>query len=128
MRHAGEFTSLLTAMFWTITALAFEAAGKRVGSLAVNILRLIVGFVFISIFTWFYRGYMFPVDAPARTWFYLILSGLAGFVFGDLCLFQSFVVVGARISMLIMALSPPMTALIGWIILGENWRRSAGRA
>ena len=120
MRHAGEFASLLTAIFWTITALSFEAAGKRIGSLAVNILRLIVGFVFLSIFTWYYRGYLLPVDADARTWFYLVLSGLFGFVLGDLCLFQSFVVIGARISMLIMALSPPMTAFIGWIILGEK--------
>jgi drug/metabolite transporter (DMT)-like permease len=120
LRHAGEFASLLTAMFWTITALAFEAASRRVGSLAVNILRLAVGFVFLSIFTWLYRGLLFPIDATPRIWFYLVLSGLAGFVFGDLCLFQSFVVIGARISMLIMALSPPMTAFIGWIILGEK--------
>jgi drug/metabolite transporter (DMT)-like permease len=110
----------LTAIFWTVTALSFEAASKRIGSLTVNLLRLVVGFIFLSIFAWFYRGLMFPVDATPRTWFYLVLSGLAGFVFGDLCLFQSFVVIGARISMLIMALSPPMTAFFGWIILGEK--------
>lgn len=86
----------------------------------VNLLRLIVGFTFLSIFAWFYRGYLIPVDASGRTWAILIVSGLVGFTFGDLCLFQSFVVVGARISMLLMALAPPMTALISWIILGEE--------
>ena len=118
--HIGEIAALLTAVFWTITALSFEAASKRIGSLAVNLLRLIVGFAFLCVFTYIYRGLFLPVDADLRTWLWLILSGLFGFVFGDLCLFQAFVVVGARISMLIMALAPPMTALISWIILGET--------
>lgn len=88
--------------------------------MVVNLLRLIVGFLFLSIFAYFYRGYFLPVDASPENWKYLIISGLFGFVFGDLCLFQAFVVIGARISMLLMALAPPMTALIGWIILGEK--------
>jgi drug/metabolite transporter (DMT)-like permease len=117
--HSGEIAALITALFWTITAIAFEAASKRIGSMTVNLLRLLVGFTFLSLFTWFYRGYLLPVDASARTWMILVVSGLVGFTFGDLCLFQSFVVIGARISMLLMALAPPMTALISWIILGE---------
>lgn len=86
----------------------------------VNILRLVVGFVFLTVFTWFYRGMMLPLDAAPHNWIFLMLSGFVGFTFGDLCLFQAFVVIGARISMLIMALAPPMTALIGWMILGEE--------
>jgi drug/metabolite transporter (DMT)-like permease len=120
VKHPGEVAALMTALFWTVTALAFEASSKRVGSMVVNLFRLLVGFVFLSLFCWFYRGHLLPVDAPARTWAILILSGLFGYVLGDLCLFQAFVVVGARISMLLMALAPPMTALIGWIILGET--------
>jgi drug/metabolite transporter (DMT)-like permease len=118
--HLGEIAALVTAFFWTITALAFEAAGKRIGSLSVNLLRLLVGFAFLTAFTWIYRGTMFPTDATPRMWFYLVLSGFVGFVFGDYCLFQAFVLIGARVSMLIMALAPPITALIGWIILGEK--------
>jgi len=34
-------------------------------------------------------------------------------------LFQAFVEVGARISMLMMASAPPITALLGFIIMGE---------
>lgn len=118
--HLGHFAALLTAFFWTVTALTFEAASKKIGSMIVNLLRLIAGFIFLSVFIFFYRGLLLPVDASAREWFYLGLSGLIGFVFGDLCLFQAFVVIGARISMLIMALAPPITALIGWMVLGET--------
>ncbi len=118
--HFGHFAALLTAIFWTVTALTFEAASRRIGSMIVNLLRLIIGFIFLSVFVYFYRGLLFPVDATAKEWFYLTLSGLVGFVFGDLCLFQAFVLIGARISMLIMALAPPITALIGWMVLGES--------
>lgn len=120
--HIGEWAALLTAVFWTVTALSFEAASRKIGSMVVNLLRLIVGFCFLSVFAFFYRGLLWPVDASPETWLYLTLSGLIGFVFGDLCLFQAFVVIGARVSMLLMALSPPMTALIGWLLLGETMK------
>jgi drug/metabolite transporter (DMT)-like permease len=120
LTHSGEIAALLTALFWTVTALAFEASSKRVGSMVVNLFRLIVGFAFLSIFTWLYRGMLLPLDVPLKTGLLLFLSGLIGFVIGDLCLFQAFVVIGARISMLLMALAPPITAFIGWIALGEK--------
>jgi drug/metabolite transporter (DMT)-like permease len=67
-----------------------------------------------------------PIDAGTERWGWLAVSGLIGFVFGDLFLFQSYVIIGARVAMLIMALAPPITALVGWIVLGEvlspmNW-------
>lgn len=128
INHPGELAALLTAVFWTITALAFEAASRKIGSMVVNLLRLIVGFCFLTLFVFFYRGSLLPLDATPNAWLYLTLSGLIGFVFGDLCLFQAFVVVGARISMLLMALAPPMTALIGWVVLGEtlSWKSWIG--
>ncbi len=120
MAHLGEIAALATAVFWTVTALSFEAASKRIGSLAVNILRLAVGLIFLTLFNWIYRGYILPTDASGSNWFWLIISGLIGFAFGDLCLLQAFVVIGARIAMLLMALTPPITALFGWLILGET--------
>ena len=46
--HYGEFAALLVAFFWSITALSFEAASKKVGSLPVNIIRLVIGLAFLS--------------------------------------------------------------------------------
>ena len=40
--------------------------------------------------------------------------------FGDLFLFQAFVEVGSRISMLIMSTVPPITAIAGFILMGER--------
>ncbi|HUV00573.1 MAG TPA: DMT family transporter [Bacteroidales bacterium] len=118
--HLGEFAALLTAVFWTITALSFESASKKIGSLTVNILRLVIGFIFLSTYTLIKRGLIFPVDASLENWLWLTLSGLVGFVFGDLFLFKSFTMIGSRFSMLIMTLVPPITAFFSFIILGER--------
>ncbi len=128
MAHKGELAALLTAFFWTITALAFESAGKKIGSLSVNLIRLTLAFIFLSVFSWIMRGVIFPTDASMHNWIWLSISGLVGFVLGDLLLFQAYVVVGARISMLIMALAPPIAALIGWAWLGETMTPKQGIA
>jgi len=124
MQHYyGEIAALCTAIFWTITALAFERASLKIGSLSLNIIRLGIGFIFLSIFNLFYRGILLPVDASAQNWYWLGLSGLVGFLFGDLFLFKSYTIIGSRYAMLIMTLVPPITALTGWIMLGEKLSR-----
>lgn len=118
--HPGEFSAILVALFWTITALAFESASKKVGSLPVNLIRLIFGFLFLSLLNLIIRGRFFPTDASAHNWIWLSVSGLIGFVLGDLFLFKSYTIIGAWFAMLIMTLAPPLAALFGWIILGET--------
>ncbi|MBA4322375.1 MAG: EamA family transporter [Odoribacter sp.] len=118
--HLGEFAALLTAFFWTVTSLSFESASHKVGSLSVNIIRLVIGFAFLSIFNLIRRGMVLPTDANVDNWIWLALSGLVGFVFGDLFLFKSYTIIGSRFSMLIMTLVPPITTFFSWIILGEK--------
>ena len=98
--------------------MAFESAGKRVGALSLNLIRLVIGLIFLAIYNAIFNDGFLPA-ATGYQWFWLALSGVVGFVLGDLFLFRAFILIGARISMLIMALVPPITALIGWITLGE---------
>jgi drug/metabolite transporter (DMT)-like permease len=118
--YTGELAALATAVFWTITAMAFEVGSKKIGSLALNMIRLVLAFIFLSIFNLIARGLIFPVDASVHAWVWLSVSGLVGFVFGDYFLFRAFAVISARIAMLFMTLVPPITAVIGWAILGES--------
>ena len=118
--HLGEFAALLTAIFWTVTSFSFESASNKIGSVAVNILRLIIALAFLSAFTLIMRGRILPFDATMDNWIWLSLSGLVGFVFGDLFLFKSYTMIGSRFSMLIMTLVPPITAFFSFIILGEK--------
>ncbi|MFQ3621049.1 MAG: DMT family transporter [Spirochaetales bacterium] len=116
----GEFAALSTALFWTVTVLCFEVAGKRVGTLSLNLLRLTFGFLFLALFSWITRGMVLPLDASPYLWFWLTASGLVGFVLGDILLFQAFIEIGARISMLIYSAVPPLSALLGWFFLEER--------
>jgi drug/metabolite transporter (DMT)-like permease len=116
----GELAALATALCWVGSALFFSDAGARVGSLPVNLLRLLVGFVLLGALTTITRGAPLPLDANAHTWAWLSLSGLVGFTFGDLCLFRAFVDLGPRLSTLVMSLAPPVAALCGFLFLGER--------
>lgn len=117
--NPGELAAFGTAACWTVTVMAFEAAGRRVGSLPVNILRLLIGLLFLTAWTTLSGGALLPVDAPLRNWLWMGLSGLVGFVLGDLCLFRAFVLIGARATMIIYSLVPPMSALASRLFLGE---------
>jgi drug/metabolite transporter (DMT)-like permease len=118
--HLGEFAALLTAVFWTVASLSFESASNKIGSVAVNILRLAIGYLFLCVLNLIRRGLIWPADASVENWIWLSLSGLVGFVFGDLFLFKSYTMIGSRFSMLIMTLVPPITAFFSYIILGES--------
>lgn len=121
MPHLGEFAALLVAVFWTITALSFASASRSIGSLQVNWLRLVFAFFFLGFLLLFRTGSFFPVENTTTSWLWLSLSGLIGFVIGDFCLFLSYEYISARISMLVMALAPPIAAITGYFILGESF-------
>ena len=116
----GEFYALFTALLWVFGAMIFEVLGKKNGANSVNFLRLAIALIYLMIFTSFTRGSILPFDFDKESWFWLLLSGIVGFALGDLFLFKAFVMIGARISMLIMSLAPPVAALLGWLILDET--------
>ena len=120
----GELFALLTALCWTLSSLAFESASRRAGSLPVNLLRMLVAFAGLCIVGQLSdRHRALPVDAPADAWRWLLLSGVVGFFIGDLALFRAFVILGARLSQLLMSLAPPMASIVGFALLGERISR-----
>lgn len=119
MNYAGEMAALGTALCWTFGSQMFEAAGKRAGAMAVNLLRLLMAFVFFCVVSMIIRGTLIPLDFPQHAWIWLGLSGIIGFAFGDLFLFKAFVEIGPRLSMLIMTLTAPLSAIMGLVFLDE---------
>ena len=117
--HIGEFAALGVSVCWTMSALFFEKAGHKIGSLSVNFIRLLFAIGFLGITTLVSSGIFFPTDATSYQWFWLGLSGFIGFFLGDLLLFQSYMVIGSRTATLVMSLAPMLTAVIGWFFLDE---------
>jgi len=117
--HLGELAAFGTAVFWTGSALSFAAAGRRIGSVPTNLIRLVFALAFLMLANVATRGLALPLDATAYTWGMLALSGFIGLVAGDLCLFRAFVVLGPRLTLLVNASAPFFTAVLGWLVLGE---------
>ncbi len=128
MPHLGEFISLVVAVFWTVTALFADKASHRLGSMSANVLRLSMAVVFLGAMLWISVGRPYPVYASGEAWMWLGLSALVGYVFGDWCLFNCYLSIGARFGQLFMTLAPPMAAIAGWMILGETLTWKAGLA
>jgi len=57
---------------------------------------------------------------PPTAWAWLLGSGFMGFVFGDYCLFNSYLLIGSRFGQLFMTLASPFAALTAWMLMGEH--------
>lgn len=121
---SGELAALGAVAGWTVSATSFESAGRRVGSLPVNVIRL-AGAAVILVIWGFLRGTTpWPEGIRPDEAIWLLLSGFVGFFLGDLVLFRSFLLIGSRLAMLVMSLSPPISALLDRLVFGvrlEAW-------
>lgn len=120
MHYLGEAISLAVAVSWTVTALFAEVGSKRLGSLQMNVVRMILSLVMLGATLWWFTGSPFPLYADGKTWLWLSMSGFVGYLLGDYCLFNSYIWIGSRFGQLFMTLAPPTAALFGWMLLGET--------
>ena len=119
MNYIGELAASGTAILWSISALLFTVAGKRVGPNTVNIARLAIGMVIIMAIHQVAFGSPFPFETEGWRWGVLALSAILGLVIGDTALFFAFVMIGPRLSMLIMSAVPVFSSLFAWLCFGQ---------
>lgn len=120
MSYLGEAAALLTALCWSLNSVCFTVAGRRVGSASVNLGRLLMAWGVLLLVHLLAHGSLLPWQAGTARLAWLGLSGLIGFALGDAVLFEAFVLLGARLAMLLMTLSPVFSALLAWLFLGQN--------
>ena len=116
----GETAAVLTALCWAGGSILFTHAGHRIGSQAVNQIRLWFALVMMIPVHFFILGTVAPLDAGWDRWFWLGTSGFVGYVIGDALLVESFVRIGPRLSMLLMTTVPIFGAILGYVFLGES--------
>ena len=120
MQHLGEIISLIVALSWTATAIFADIASHRMGALSLNLIRMGFSIVFLSVLLVIVTGSPIPLYADGATYFWLALSGLVGYVFGDMCLFSCYVLIGSKFGQILMTLAPPVAGIAGWLMLGEK--------
>ena len=116
----GELLSLLVAVMWTFTALFAEVASKRMGTLVLNVWRMLLTILLLGLVLWWTCGKPWPQYASTDVWKWFLASGFMGFVFGDYCLFNAYIVMGSRFGQLFMTLASPFAAIAAWFMMGET--------
>ena len=120
MAYLGELISIGVAFSWTATALLSEYGSKRLGNLTLNVLRMALALSFSVLLFAFTTGSPLPQGASLEAACWMLLSGLVGYVIGDYCLFQCYILIGSRFGQLFMTLAPLAAALMAWITLGQQ--------
>ena len=120
MTCIGELISIGVAFSWTATALLSEFGSKRLGNLTLNVLRMGLALVFSLVLFMIVIGNPLPPGASAEAAGWMLLSGVVGYVIGDFCLFQCYIIIGSRYGQLFMTLAPLAAALMAWITLGQQ--------
>ena len=117
--YLGHLAALGTSLAWSFSSTSFTLAGRQTGSVVVNRTRLLLAVLFVALTHRLLEGQFLPLGAEPFRWGWLALSGIIGYVVGDGFLFQAFVMIGPRLSMLLMALAPVFSTVLAWVLLGE---------
>ncbi len=121
----GELISIGVAFSWTATALLSEYGSKRMGNLTLNVLRMGFALVFSAVMFWIVTGNPLPASASGQAYGWMLLSGLVGYVIGDYCLFQCYIIIGSKFGQLFMTLAPITAAIMAWFTLGQSLQPTA---
>ncbi len=125
MQYLGELISIGVAFSWTATALLSEFGSKRMGNLTLNLTRMLITLAFSAILFWAVGGSPLPARASNEAYLWMMLSGLVGYVIGDFCLFQCYIIIGSKFGQLFMTLAPIAAAITAWFTLGQEIRPQA---
>ena len=120
MTYLGELISIGVAFSWTATALLSEFGSKRMGNLPLNVLRMTLALLFSLVLFWVVVGTPLPPVGSWEACGWMLLSGVVGYVIGDFCLFQCYIIIGSRYGQLFMTLAPLAAALMAWMVLGQQ--------
>ena len=125
MQYLGEMISIGVAFSWTATALLSEMGSKRMGNVTLNFVRMGIALLFSAILFWIVTGSPLPASASNEAYLWMMLSGLVGYVIGDFCLFQCYIIIGSKFGQLFMTLAPITAAIMAWLTLGQELRPTA---
>jgi drug/metabolite transporter (DMT)-like permease len=115
----GNMAALGTATLWAFNALLFTKAGKRLGAMPLNALR--IAMAAILLFVTHLILYRSPLpDATLNQVVIIAFSGFLGLAVGDFFYFSTLLYLGPRRASLVMGSWPIFAAILAFIFLGET--------
>jgi len=119
LNYSGEIAAISTAFLRAFTAILFTYAGKRIGAKSVTLLTFISAIILIVISHLIMFGTFFPFGMEAANAICLGISGVIGIAVADAMLFKALLLVGPRITMLLMTLTPVFCTILAWFFRGQ---------
>ncbi|HEX2696569.1 MAG TPA: DMT family transporter, partial [Anaerolineales bacterium] len=112
--------ALATSFCFAVGIIFFTISGKMVGAQVTNRIRLVFALIYLLIVNVVLYRQPIPLSASSDRWIWLGLSGIIGLTLGDVFLFQSFIMLGARLGSLVFSLSPIFSAILAWVFFREE--------
>ena len=114
----GEIAALGAAFVWALSSTIWQRVGQQIPAVVLNLLKGAIA-LFMLLTTVLILGTSLPALNP-HILAMLLISGALGIGIGDTAFFIVLKYLGARRTLLLETLSPPLTALFGLIFLKEN--------
>lgn len=115
----GQLLAFFTAICYAMNSLAHQHIGKATGSTEAAHMRMWLALPIVLLISYAAQGFLIPADLSIRAIVLLLLSGFLGYFLTDIMLFQSFVLLGPRESLVLMTISPILVAIFGYLLFDE---------
>jgi drug/metabolite transporter (DMT)-like permease len=114
----GEIAGLTAAFLWALSSVVYSFLGQKISPLQLNIFKGIAA-IFLILVTLIIQNREFTAIEPFPLTL-LALSGLVGIGLGDTAYFLALNNLGARKTLVLETLSPPLGVFLAFIIIGET--------
>jgi drug/metabolite transporter (DMT)-like permease len=114
----GEIAAIAGASLWAISANVYSFVGTKIPPLLLNLIKGLIAIAFILL-TFILTNYQFS-SVNMLSIVGLTISGIAGIGIGDTAFFQALNHLGARKTLLLETLTPPLTAILAFIFIDEK--------
>ncbi|WP_299402337.1 DMT family transporter [Acaryochloris sp. IP29b_bin.148] len=114
----GEVAAVSAACLWAVASVIYATLGRQVPALALNFWKGVIAIVLLII-TLVVQGQIVPHLAVKNS-LLLLLSGAIGIGFGDTVYLEALRCLGARRTLLLGTLAPPMAACLALVFLQEQ--------
>lgn len=114
----GEIAALGAACLWAASSVVYSSLGQKISPVRLNCLKGSIAIVLI-VLTLLLTGQTSP-DWPWLPTIFLGISGVVGIGLGDTAYFFALNHLGARRTLLVETLAPPISAIIAYVAFRET--------
>ncbi|HEY9656721.1 MAG TPA: DMT family transporter [Crinalium sp.] len=114
----GELAALSAALIWAIASVVYISLGQQLSPLRLNLIKglIAIGFLLLTLLL---QGKLLPHVSPTALGL-LCLSGVVGIGFGDTAYFEALNCLGARRTLALESIAPPLAAVMALVFLQER--------